>query len=72
MANTLIGPIQVQPATVRPGQPVLVQVCDLNGKPFTPDPAVTVTIQGVEATARYYQFSTPGTRKFTARAVKGA
>lgn len=71
MANSLIGSIEVQPATVRPGEPVLVQVCDLSGKPYTADSGVTITIQGVEASSRYYQFSTPGTRKFTARAVKG-
>lgn len=71
MANTLIGSISVQPATVRPGQPVLVQVCDLSGKPYTAESAVTITIQGVEATSRYYQFSTPGLRKFTAQAVQG-
>ena len=71
MANLLIGSITVQPATVQPGQAVLVQVCDLNGRPYAADSGVTITIQGVEATSRYYQFSSPGTRKFTARAVKG-
>ena len=71
MANTLIGSILVQPTSASPGQPVLVQVCDINGKPYTPGAGVTVTLQGVEATSRYYQFATPGTRKFVACAVKG-
>ena len=72
MANTLIGSIQVQPASVRPGQPVLVQVCDPAGKPYADNSDVSISIQGVQAASRYYQFSTPGTFQLTARAVKGS
>src|SRR5580692_6940832 len=68
--GTLMGNVTVQPATVAPGQPVLVQVCDASGKPIS-DPTVTVTIQGVQATARYYQFPTVGIRNFIVRAVRG-
>jgi hypothetical protein len=69
--GALIGQVIVQPATVAPGQSVLVQVCDASGKPVA-DPTVTVTIQGVEATARYYQFPTAGNRNLVVRAVRGA
>ncbi len=68
--GTLMGKVIVQPETVVPGQPVLVQVCDALGKPLS-DPTVTVTIQGVQASARYYQFSTVGSRNFIVRAVRG-
>ncbi|MEO7142448.1 MAG: PKD domain-containing protein, partial [Bryobacteraceae bacterium] len=72
MANTLIGSVKVQPGTVRPGESVFVQVCDLNGRPYADNSGVAITIQGIEATARYYQFSTPGTRQLVVRAVKGS
>ena len=69
--GTVMGKVTVQPATVVPGQPVLVQVCDASGKPLS-DPAVKVTIQGVPASALYYQFPTVGNRNLVVRAVRGA
>jgi hypothetical protein len=69
--GTLMGKVLVQPSTVVPGQPVLVQVEDAFGKPLS-DPSVTVTIQGVMATARYHQFPTVGNRNLVVRAVRGA
>lgn len=72
MPNTLLGPVTVQPATVRPGEPVLIQACDTNGKPYAENSGVTIAIQGVPAVSRYYQFSTAGTRKLTVRATKGS
>ena len=56
----LIGTIEVNPPTVRPGESVFVQVHDTNGHPYTHDAGVRITIQGVQAPARFYQFSTPG------------
>ncbi len=70
-APKLIGSVKVQPATVRPGEPVFVQVCDPNGLPYTGVSDVTVTIQGIESPARYLQYTAPGTRTLVARAVKG-
>jgi hypothetical protein len=69
--GTLMGKVLVQPQTVVPGQPVLVQVCDASGKPLS-DPAVTVTIQGVPASARYYQFPTVGSRNLVVVAAREA
>ena len=71
-ATKLIGSVTVQPATVKPGEPVLVQVCDSNGRPYADNSGVTITINGVEATSRYYQFAAPGTINLTVRAVHGA
>src|SRR5262249_11781537 len=67
----LIGKVTVTPSTAAPGQPVLVQVCDTQGKPVT-NPDVTVTIQGVPAASRYLQYAAPGTRKLVVRASRGA
>jgi hypothetical protein len=33
-APAKLGSIQVQPATVQPGQPVLIQVLDTSGHPY--------------------------------------
>jgi hypothetical protein len=68
--GALIGRVTVQPATVVPGQPVLVQVCDASGKPVS-DPTVTITIQGIPATALYYQFPTVGSRNLVIVAARG-
>ena len=70
-ATSLIGSIHVQPPTVRPGQPVFVQVLDAAGQPYTEDSSVTIAINGVESPARYYQFTQPGTATFVVRAVSG-
>jgi hypothetical protein len=71
MANTLIGSIKVTPATVRPGEPVLVEVCDLNGNPYAEGSGVTVSLQGVPIPSRYFQFTAPGAKQIVARAVQG-
>jgi hypothetical protein len=68
--GTLMGKVTVQPGTVVPGEPVLVQVCDALGKPLS-DPSVTVTIQGVPVRGRYHQFPTVGSRNLVIRAVRG-
>jgi hypothetical protein len=67
----LIGEVVVAPVTAAPGQPVLVQVCDAQGKPVT-DPRVIVTIQGVPAASRYLQYVAPGKRTLAIRASRGA
>jgi hypothetical protein len=69
--GNLIGRVNVQPATVVPGQSVLVQVLDSSGKVIA-DPGVTVMIQGVESASRYYQFPTTGTRTLLISATRGA
>jgi hypothetical protein len=66
----LIEKVVVQPQTVAPAQPILVQVCDATGKSVS-DPSVTVTIQGVPASARYIQYPTVGTRTLIIRASRG-
>lgn len=68
--GSLIGKVTVLPETVAPGQPVLVQVLDSGGKPVA-DPNVTVTIQGVESSSRYYQFPTVGDRTLIVNALCG-
>lgn len=69
--GTLIGKVSVQPATVVPSQPVLVQVLNASGNPLS-DPSVTVTIQGVPASARWYQFPEVGDYNLVVRAVRGS
>jgi hypothetical protein len=69
--GTLMGKVVVQPETVVPGQHVLVQVWDASGKPLS-DPTVTVTMQGISGTTRYYQFPTVGSRNLVVRAVRGS
>jgi hypothetical protein len=60
VATKLTGSVTVQPPSVQPGHPVLVQVCDATGKPIS-DPTVTVIIQGVPGSSRYFQFPVAGT-----------
>ncbi len=60
----------MKPASVSPGQSVLIQATDINGKPYSDDSGAVITINGVETTSRYYQFPRPGTMKVTIRAVK--
>lgn len=69
-AGPLIGSVTVQPATVQPGEPVLVQVCDPSGKPIS-DPTVNVILQGVPGSSRYFQFPVAGTVTLLASATKG-
>jgi hypothetical protein len=69
-AGKLIGSVTVQPATVRPGEPVLVEVCDPSGKPIS-DPAVNVILQGVPGVSRYFQFPAAGTVTLLASATQG-
>lgn len=69
--GTLMGKVTVQPATVVPGQSVLIQVNNASGNPIS-DPTVSVTIQGVPITARYYQFPTIGNRNFVVQAKRGS
>src|ERR1035441_2052179 len=68
----LIGSIQVQPSTVQPGQPVLIQVLDPAGRPYLAGSGLTITINGVEAPSLYCQFTQPGSRPIAVRAVKGS
>jgi hypothetical protein len=69
--GTLIGNVTVTPDTAAPGEPVLVQVLNAEGKPQT-DPSVTINISGVTAASRFYQYPTVGTRTLTVRATHGA
>ena len=70
-AGQLIGKVLVQPGTVAPGEPVLVQVCDAAGKPLE-EHSIAVTMQGVPATSRYYQFTTVGKPGLVIHAARGA
>lgn len=69
-APNLIGSVKVQPTSVQPGQPVLVEVCDASGKPIS-DPTITVIIQGVPGSSRYFQFPTAGTVTLLVSATQG-
>jgi len=69
--ETLIGKVTVQPETVVPGQPVLVQVLDPTGKLIS-DPTITVNIQGVPLASRYYQFAAVGSYNLFVTAKRGA
>ncbi len=66
----LIGSVNVQPATVQPGQSVLVEVVDVSGKPL--GGSTVVTINGVPAGRRYLQFLRPGDYTLQVRAVAGS
>jgi hypothetical protein len=68
----LIGSVSVEPATVQPGQPVLVQVLDGSGKPYTSDSPVVVSINGVPVARRYLQFVGTGRYTLQVRAVSGS
>lgn len=68
--TTLIGSVKVTPTSVQPGQPVLVEVCDASGKPIS-DPTITVIIQGVAGSSRYFQFTTAGTVTLGITAAQG-
>jgi Carboxypeptidase regulatory-like domain len=70
LLGTIIGQVSVQPATVTPGQPVLIEVLNTLGEPLT-DPAVTVTIQGIPGASRWEQYATPGTRTLSVIASDG-
>jgi hypothetical protein len=67
----LIGEVRVTPTAAAPGQAVLVEVCDANGKPVT-DPTINVVIQGVPAASRYLQYAAPGRRTLAIRAIRGS
>jgi hypothetical protein len=69
--GTLMGKTVVEPPSVVPGQPVLVQVCDAAGNPIS-DPSVTVSIQGEPISKRYFQFPTVGNRTFFVTANRGS
>jgi hypothetical protein len=69
--GTLIGKVTVEPATVAPGQSVLVQVLDPSDKLIS-DPEVTVIIQGAPTASRYLQFSAPGAHNLFVMATKGS
>jgi len=69
--GTIIGEVSVTPPTVRPGQPVQIEVLNTLGKPIS-DPAVNVTVQGVPGNSRWEQYATAGTRTLFAIASNGA
>jgi hypothetical protein len=70
-AGQLIGKVLVQPESVAPGEPVFVQVCNASGKPLE-DASIAVTMQGVPATSRYYQFTAVGKPALVIHAARGA
>ncbi len=67
----LFGSVTVQPTSVQPGEPVLVQVCDASGKPIS-DPSISVLIQGVPGSSRYFQFPAAGTVTLLVSATQGS
>lgn len=71
LADSLLGEITVTPASVRPGQPLTVQVNDPSGHQYKDNSDVRISIQGIGATSRVYQFATTGTRKLKVQAEKG-
>jgi hypothetical protein len=68
--TTLLGSVKVTPTSVQPGQPVLVAVCDAAGNPIS-DPTITVIIQGVPGSSRYFQFPIAGTVTLSITAARG-
>ena len=68
--TTLIGSVKVTPTSVQPGQPVLVAICDASGNPIS-DPTITVIIQGVPGSSRYFQFPIAGTVTLSITAAQG-
>jgi len=72
LTTKLIGSVSVQPSTVRPGQSVLVEVLDANGRSYAANSPVAVTINGVPAARRYLQFIGAGNRTLQVRAVLGS
>ncbi len=70
--TALIGSVSVQPNTVQPGQSVLVEVLDGNGRPYAAASPVVVTINGIPAARLYLQFFGVGTYTLQVRAVSGS
>lgn len=70
--SNIIGSVRVTPPTPRPGESVLVEVCDADGVPLA-DPAAAVTIAAVPGAVQHLQFPTEGTRTLgiTARGPDG-
>lgn len=66
MAN-IIGRIALQPAIVRPGEPVRVEVFDNDDNPLNGSPA-QVSINGVPGPLQFLQFPTVGQRRLIVRA----
>ena len=64
---SLIGRIALQPANVRPGEPVRVEVFDVNDNPLAFSP-VQVKINGVPGAVQYLQFPSVGQRRIIVRA----
>lgn len=67
----LIGSVRVQPATIQPGQSVLVEVLDPAGKSLTGSSTV-VTINSVPTARRYLQYMGTGKYTLQIRAVSGS
>lgn len=62
--SSMIGKIIVEPAAVRPGESVRIEVHNKDGK-LPDDTAVKVTIHGVPGALQYLQFPTEGQRRIT-------
>jgi hypothetical protein len=69
MAN-IIGRISLQPATVRPGESVCVEVFDTNDQPLAAS-NTQVWINGVLGARQFLQFPTVGQRRLGVRAQAG-
>lgn len=65
--SNIIGSVRVTPPAPRPGESVLVEVCDADGTPLT-DPAVAVTIASVLGAVQHLQFPSAGTRRLGVQA----
>jgi hypothetical protein len=65
----LIGSVKVTPNTVAPGQSARVEVLDTNGQSYPASGDVIVSIDGVRAPSRYFQFPTNGTRTVTVSVI---
>jgi hypothetical protein len=68
--GNLLGNVVLEPPAVAPAQSVFLQVCDASGHPIS-DASVKITVQGVQTTARYYQFAAAGNFDLIVNAARG-
>lgn len=71
MPNTMIGSIDIQPSTARPGETIRVEVRAPEDKPIEGS-GTHVSINGVPGAVQHLQFPTEGKRRLHIRAVGAA
>lgn len=61
---SIIGRIALEPSTVRPGEPVRIEIYDVDNNPLN-DSSIQVTINGISGSLQYLQFPSVGQRKLS-------